>query len=110
MQNLLFRDVAGEIRTACVGEYDVEEAAVVADVEYGLILWYVLFSDDGEFYAGEECDDLKRALYDTQGTDVTRPRVEFSNDPLDQKEWNREDQEQNDEGGNDQKSNHGVLL
>ena len=34
MQNLLFRDVAGQIRTACVGEHDVEEAAVVADVEH----------------------------------------------------------------------------
>ena len=83
---------------------------MVADVEYGLILWYVLFSDDGEFYAGEECDDLKRALYDAQGTDVTRPRVEFSNDPLDQKDWNREDQEQNDEGGNDQKRPKSLVV
>ena len=53
---------------------------------------------------------LNAPLYDAQGTDVTRPRVDFSNDPPRSERLNREDQEQNDEGGNDQKSNHGVLL
>lgn len=110
LQKFLFRDIAGETRTARIGEHDVEEAAVVADVEHRLILWNVFLADDGELYAGEKGDDLKGTLYDAQGADVARPRVEFSDDPFDQKDRNREDQKQNNEDGNDQKSDHKFLL
>ena len=104
--HFFFCNVSGADRTAGIGKENVEVTSVVSDIEYRSILWYVLFSDDSDFRSGDPQDKAKYCLDDAQRADIFCHGREFANDPLDQKDRNRENQVSDHHDTDEDKSYH----
>jgi hypothetical protein len=68
---------------------------VIADIQNGFVLWYIFFTDNGDFGSADEQNDAKRPLYHAQLADVGSLTVELADDPFDSEDGNSDDQIKN---------------
>ena len=68
---------------------------VIADIQNGFVLWYIFFTDNGDFGSANEQNDAKRPLYHAQLADVGSLTVELADDPFDSEDGNSDDQIKN---------------
>ena len=87
--------VTGTDWTSGISEWHIEEASMISDVENRHISWHILFSNNRQFHTCHPQDEPENSLDNPKRTDFFRHRIEFSNDPLYQKDGNGKNQESN---------------
>ena len=85
--HFFFCDISGEPFASAVSQEDVKIAAVVSD-EKDRLIRDIFFSDDSCLDAGHAEDHFKSPLYDAQRAYIPCVRVEFSEDPFNDKDGN----------------------
>ena len=65
--HLIFGHVAGEPLAAGVGQKNIVETAMIADIENRGISRDIFFTNDGDLYAGHLQTKAKDGLHDAQG-------------------------------------------
>ena len=102
--------IAGQSRTAGIGQNNIKITAVVSDVEDCLIGGNMLHSPDDHFRAGDVFERAKPPLYNAQGGEIRSPLPDFPQQPF--RAQNRQAQDQKGDGKK-QKQNgtyHDGLL
>lgn len=90
----LFGNITGQTPAPAVSKENIKITAVVADKEYRFIR-NIFFTDHGCRDTGHLKNHFKAPLNDAQRTDIFGSAIEFTNDPLHQKNRNGQDQVKN---------------